>query len=411
MSGLDGFDIPQTTANRPISIKRNNDDGLKKHVMYKQGLYNFEPEPPHILNSALKNNPISGITLFRLIRLLYYKRKSINWWRYKHRIVALILMGFLNSFLSFIEFIYFYIVLTCNPRIRRMVKIATTGIDSRAPIFILGHPRTGTTLLHSLLALDEERFTFCDTFMAGFPHCFLFFENIGKFLFSGILSKTRPMDNMKLHFDLPQEDELATNLLAGFMVSPYSSIAFMRDEKEYRKYQCFREHDTNMQDINEWVKWFLHLLEKIKIRDVLRTSQQKSSLVAPRQLLLKSPCHTGRARLLLKLFPDAKFIFIHRDPYEIFLSGAHMASTTYGYWFLQEPTNEDIQEYILAQGEILHNEFFSCVDDGLLNTQVCLVVQKVVLNVVHNLYLTNFQTYHCIRIALQFHLMNSQKIP
>jgi len=40
------------------------------------------------------------------------------------------------------------------------------------------------------------------------------------------------MNNMKLHFDLPQEDELGTNLLSGLRVSPYSSLVFMKDEKE-----------------------------------------------------------------------------------------------------------------------------------------------------------------------------------
>ena len=42
------------------------------------------------------------------------------------------------------------------------------------------------------------------------------------------------MNNMKLHFDLPQEDELGTSLLSGLRVSPYSSLIFMKDEMEYR---------------------------------------------------------------------------------------------------------------------------------------------------------------------------------
>ena len=354
-----GFD----TFTNKIDVQQ---DGRERKTMFLPTLlYNFEPEPSSILSSSLKNNPMSGITFISFLRLLYLKRKSIDWWRYKHRLLALGLMSIMNSFLSFIEFMYFYAIIMSNARTRRIVEGAKN--DCKAPVFIIGHPRTGTTLLHSLLALDEERFTFCDTFMAGFPHCFLFFEAIGKFLFAGILSETRPMDNMKLHFDLPQEDELATNLLSGFLVSPYSSISFMRDEKDYRKYQCFHPNNATKEDTVLWCKWFSYLLQKIKIRDVLKRKNP-----SPRRLLLKSPCHTGRARLLLKLFPDAKFVFIHRNPYEVFLSGAHMASTTYGYWFLQQPSNEQIQEYILAQGEILHNEYFSCRDDGILNEKVCL---------------------------------------
>ena len=45
--------------------------------------------------------------------------------------------------------------------------------------------------------------------------------------------------NMKLHFDLPQEDKLGTSLLlSGLRVSLYSLI-FMKDEMEYRKKPMF----------------------------------------------------------------------------------------------------------------------------------------------------------------------------
>jgi hypothetical protein len=187
------------------------------------------------------------------------------------------------------------------------------------------------------------------------------------------------MTDVLQHFDLPQEDELATNLLSGCMVSPYNSIVFMREEEQYRKFQCFLEKDTPRSDVITWSRLFRNFLFKIKVRDILRAWQKspkeigngKSYYHYPiRRLLLKSPCHTGRARLLTKLFPGSKFIFIHRNPYEVFLSGAHMASTTYGYFFLQEPNSLDIQEYILCQGEILHREVLSCLDDGVLNEKV-----------------------------------------
>ena len=174
--------------------------GLQTNFQRKQrctnGLYHFNSEPPEILSSALKNNPISGITCPRLLNLLFTKRRSIDWWRYKHRILALLALSIFNSFLELLESIYMFYLCHINWNTKQLALIANR--DMKAPVFILGHPRTGTTLLHSLLALDEERFTFCNTFMSGFPHCFLFFERLGKFLFSGILSETRPMDNMKL---------------------------------------------------------------------------------------------------------------------------------------------------------------------------------------------------------------------
>jgi len=360
-----GFDDVNVNVNVGSTYQSKSCAGVQKS---HSGVYKFDPEPPHILRSTIKNSPLSGITFPSFIAILYHKRKSIEWYRYSHRLLVLFLMSIFNSYLSLLEYVYILYLYTF--RRRSVVQMANQTHLHHHPVFVLGHPRTGTTLLHSLLALDTERFAICDTFMVGFPHCFLWFERIGKFLFSGILSETRPMDNMKLHFDLPQEDELGTNLLSGLSVSPYTSLVFMKDERHYRKYQCFKEDEVNKDQTRRWVRSFRYFLWKIGLRDLLlRRRQQRNDDISagiPRRIVLKSPCHTGRVRLLLKLFPDAKFIFIHRNPYEVFLSSAHLASTTYGWMFLQQPSDEDLQEYILKQGEILHDEYFSCRSDESL---------------------------------------------
>lgn len=293
----------------------------------KDGQYIFNSEPNHILRSALKNNPMSGVTFSSLIRLLYKKRHSIDWWRYKHRILGLLLMSVVNSFLSFVESAY-VIYLFCFKDTRESIIQAIT--DDQPPVFIIGHPRTGTTLLHNLLSLDDDRFTFATTFTVGFPHSFLFFENIGKCLFRGILTETRPMDNMKLDFDLPQEDELGVNILSGFEVSPYTSLIFMKEYKYYERYCCFRSDTVENEETKRWCYWFQYFISKIKIRDMLkRSTEDRTKRKQPRRLLLKSPCHMGRIRLLLRLYPEAKFIFIHRDPFDVFMSKCQK----FGFYF------------------------------------------------------------------------------
>jgi len=103
------------------------------------------------------------------------------------------------------------------------------------------------------------------------------------------------------------------------------------------------------------------------VKSVVCWMLQPKILLPPRRLLLKSPCHTGRSELFLKLYPDAKFIYIHRDPFEVFLSSAHMAKTTYGYMFLQKPTDSMLQEYILRQGEILIGEHLRCKSEKIFH--------------------------------------------
>ncbi|MBO7680523.1 MAG: sulfotransferase, partial [Thermoguttaceae bacterium] len=76
------------------------------------------------------------------------------------------------------------------------------------PVFILGHWRSGTTLLHEYMILDD-RFTTADTYTCFAPSHFIF---SGPFLrpFVGLLMpKKRPMDNMAAGLDRPQEDEFA----------------------------------------------------------------------------------------------------------------------------------------------------------------------------------------------------------
>ena len=173
---------------------------------------------------------------------------------------------------------------------------------------------------------------------------------------------------MKLSFDLPQEDELGTCLLTGGMYSPYMSLYFMRKEQEYRSYQTMRKEFVPAEHIKCWTRAFQYLCTKLKVRNVLeklkeRAATSSATLPRPGRLLLKSPCHTGRIRHLLSLYPNAQFVYIHRDPIEVFLSSAHMANTTYGYMFLQRPNEGDLKEYILRQGEIMIEERMSCVDD------------------------------------------------
>lgn len=353
--GLLGFD--QTQAASP-----SNDDN-DVAVLF------MDPETAEHRRSTLKNNPMSGMTSPHLCRLLFYEKfSSIHWWRYKARILCLLGVSLFNSVLSMVEWLY----------IKAFLGTVFSHVeqDDQPPLFILGHPRSGTTLLHSLIAQDTERFCTCSTFTAGFPESFLSFESMGKKCFASMLSPTRPMDNMKLHFDLPQEDELATCLLTGGRYSPYMSLYFMQDEEEYRQYQTMR-NVADPQDVQCWTRAFQWLCLKLKVRNVLQQWKQHqrslsrrcgqtttlTSLPLPKRLLLKSPCHTGRIRHLLKLYPNAQFVYVHRHPLEVFLSSLHMANTTYGYMFLQQPRPGDLKEYILKQGEILIEEYVSCLDE------------------------------------------------
>jgi hypothetical protein len=157
-----------------------------------------------------QSNILSGLCLFAWLELLCKRADAIEWPAYWQRVAFLTLLSAFNSCLAVVEW-------AVHGR-----SISRVELNAR-PLFVLGHPRTGTTLLHTLLALDVETFGSCSTFCVGFPSSFLWFETF-RGLFSSMVPPTRPMDDMPLSMDTPQEDELATNVLTAGMASPYMPV-------------------------------------------------------------------------------------------------------------------------------------------------------------------------------------------
>ena len=326
---------------------------------------NDEQEPPVLLSAlftpkyqySIKNNPLCGICFQQWIQILRKYHKDIEFTTYWPRILFVSVMSVVNTLLGLVD-TWLY-----------EKQILSTELPDN-PVFILGHPRTGTTMLHSLLALDKEQFTYCNTFCAGFPSSFLWFENIGTTLFRGVIDEHRPMDNIPLSFDLPQEDELATNVMSAG-ISPYMSIFLMNQEQQFRPYFAFDDEsgddDEHFKDDpsmiamarKQWTDSFLYLLKKLTLRSQMQ--QQKASgekqQQRPPRLLLKSPVHTSRIKLIKKLFPKAQFIYIHRHPYDVLRSAIHMADTTYWYTYMNTPSADQILEFIMRQYEILYDRY------------------------------------------------------
>lgn len=213
-----------------------------------------------------------------------------------------------------------------------------------------GHPRTGTTHLHNLMSLDSEQFTFCNTFEVGFPSAFLSCEAVGKRLLAGMVDSTRPMDNMALSMDTASEDEIATNTLSSGLCSPYMALVIPQRYCDTFAH-CFDFATAPAALLREWEANFTHFVKKLSV---------KSEQEAPeggKRLLLKSPVHTGRVRMLKRMFPKAKFIYIHRNPYEVFRSATNMADKYYGYCCLSTPKNEDLLNFVLHQYKVLFENY------------------------------------------------------
>ena len=85
-------------------------------------------------------------------------------------------------------------------------KIKQFQVDD-APVFILGHWRSGTTFLHNILCQDPQ-FGYVTTLQSLFPHSYLT-NPLFPLLTKVIMPPTRPMDNMEIYLESPQEEEMA----------------------------------------------------------------------------------------------------------------------------------------------------------------------------------------------------------
>ena len=189
-------------------------------------------------------------------------------------------------------------------------KIAQQTIE-HPPVFILGHWRSGTTLLHNLITLDPQ-FTFPNLYQVLFPANFLLTERMVTSLTSWAIPKTRPMDNVEAGFHMPQEDEVALVLLSG--LSPYLMLAHPTNPSVFERYLELK--DIPKSELDRWKERFLYFCKKLTIK-------------ANKPIVFKSPTHTFRIPVLLEMFPNAKFVYIYRDPYAVYSSSLHLRRTLF----------------------------------------------------------------------------------
>jgi hypothetical protein len=168
-------------------------------------------------------------------------------------------------------------------------------------IVILGFWRSGTTLLHELLCVDD-RFTFPTTYACLNPHHFVFTQVHALAKFSGKVKRVQ--DKMTIGLASPQEDEFA--LLCLGARSPYEALLAPR--KFAQTFALADPDDLTPEESRYWHKTFLKFFRGV------------SFISGGKPLVLKSPAHSYRVAVLRKLLPDARFILIVRDPYEVFES-------------------------------------------------------------------------------------------
>lgn len=170
------------------------------------------------------------------------------------------------------------------------------------PLFILGLWRSGTTVLHELLAACTGWST---------PHTWQCFHPSTCFLTGAPAHEVtveRPMDSGQIATHGPQEDEFALLLLG----EPSVYRGFI-DPRRLPECAALLQQQTHGEDGSS--------LSLPRWRTFLRGIAAQA---AEARLLIKSPNHTFRVAQLARWYPDAQFVWIARHSGEVLASNLKM---------------------------------------------------------------------------------------
>lgn len=207
-------------------------------------------------------------------------------------------------------------------------RLQKVDLSKTSPVFVLGHWRSGTTHIHYTLAQDQQF-----TYLTNFQSFFFNIAMLGRWtikLLSPFTPNKRPMDNMEMALTKPQEEEQVLSNIT--YAAGVQGVYFPKNRSYFYKYNLFQ--GISEKEYRVWKKAYNYVLQCISV------------MGNNKRLLLKNPNSTARAKQLLELYPDAKFVFIHRNPYNVYLSTLHLARVVQRGQRLQEITEQEEEDIV-----------------------------------------------------------------
>lgn len=216
-------------------------------------------------------------------------------------------------------------------------------IITKDPIFILGFYRSGTSFMHEFLTQDH-RLGYHTNFQMILPEIMLCSERILSPFFDFIcrvFNLQDPVHRIRMSFRYPGEDDATMTTALNPRGAQWGYFFPKMMMEQFRKYVLFE--NIPVTELEDWKTDYLFLLKKISLAN------------RGKQLILKSPPNTARVKLLLSMFPNAKFIFVHRNPYEVYASNKRFWKVTDRIYALGENKSVDKYAIILeTYAQIMH---------------------------------------------------------
>ena len=200
--------------------------------------------------------------------------------------------------------------LRCEALVRAHPEILAEEV--RAPIVILGLPRTGTTHLHNLMSQDPG--------LRSLPY----WESL------------EPIPDAPDPQRPPQPDPRVKRCQQGLSLIHWAMPLFplmheMEPEARHEEIQLLAAAFSTMlfeasYHVPSYRDWYRGADQTPAYRYLRRMLQALQWLRGPRRWLLKSPQHLEQLGPLLRVFPDVRIVQTHRDPVRVTASMCTMAA-------------------------------------------------------------------------------------
>ena len=202
----------------------------------------------------------------------------------------------------------------------------------QGPVFLIGHWRSGTTHLHNLLSQDEQ-FAWISFSRSAMPLDCLGKLRLGRHLMNLTMPKTRGMDSVPIDADTPQEEEVALAALGD--------TCFFKCFYFPRKIEEHFDKAVLMRDLKPG--------EREKLAANYRFLAQKMAYAySGKTVLFKNPASTARMGFLKEVFPNAKFVHIVRNPYDVYPSMMKLWPRLLSAFSWHNPRGIDFSEITLS---------------------------------------------------------------
>jgi omega-hydroxy-beta-dihydromenaquinone-9 sulfotransferase len=215
----------------------------------------------------------------------------------------------------------------------------------KPPIFILGYWRSGTSFFQGLLC-EDPKLTSSTIFRSLFPDTFLLTERWIKPILNSLCKLFRlpySIQRTKLDLDFCSEADMA-------LMSLSSANSYTWGQLFPKRFNDWLERSILLNDkqiSNEWIDDYDYFIRKISF-------QSKG-----KQVIIKSPGDTPRAEQLLKKYPNAKFIYIHRDPVGVYNSNLFFWNVLQRENCLQKISSQEIDELIIHSYREIVQRYFT----------------------------------------------------